>query len=186
MQLSIAGSGYNIVEYRRKGILKRLFVTPLTPQAFIGGLVLSRSLICLIQLGVLMLIAVYGFDVSIIGSALDLGVVVLLGIALFLSVGFCMGSIAKTQQAIMAIGNLVTFPQMFLSGIFYPIDILPEWIQPIAHILPLSFLADAVREIVVNGAGLGDLLSNLAGLVAWSIVALLAAIRLFAWKDVAG
>jgi len=186
MQLSIAGSGYNIVEYRRKGILKRLFVTPLTPQAFIGGLVLSRSLICLIQLGVLMLIAVYGFDVSIIGSALDLGVVVLLGIALFLSVGFCMGSIAKTQQAIMAIGNLVTFPQMFLSGIFYPIDILPEWIQPIAHMLPLSFLADAVREIVVNGAGLGDLLSNLAGLVVWSIVALLAAIRLFAWKDVAG
>ncbi len=185
MQLSIAGSGYNIVEYRRKGILKRLFVTPLTPQAFIGGLVLSRSLICLIQLGVLMLIAVYGFDVSIIGSALDLGVVVLLGIALFLSVGFCMGSIAKTQQAIMAIGNLVTFPQMFLSGIFYPIDILPEWIQPIAQLLPLSFLADAVREIVVDGAGLADLLSNLAGLLVWTIVALLAAVRLFAWKDVA-
>jgi ABC-2 type transport system permease protein len=185
MQISVAGSGYNIVEYRRKGILKRLFVTPLTPQAFIGGLVISRSLICLIQLGVLMLIAVYGFDVTIIGSPLDLFVIVLLGIALFLSVGFCMGSIAKTQQAIMAIGNLVTFPQMFLSGIFYPIDILPELIQPVAQLLPLSFLADAVREIVVDGAGLGDLLSNLVGLAVWSIIALLAAIRLFAWKDVA-
>lgn len=185
MQLSIAGSGYNIVEYRRKGILKRLFVTPLTPQAFIGGLVLSRSLICLVQLGVLMLIAVYGFKVSIIGNPLDLLVVVVLGIALFLSVGFCMGSIAKTQQAIMAIGNLVTFPQMFLSGIFYPIEILPELIQPIAQLLPLSFLAEAVREIVIDGASLGDLLPALAGLVIWSIVALLAAIRLFAWKDVA-
>lgn len=185
MQISVAGSGYNIVEYRRKGILKRLFVTPLTPQAFIGGLVISRSLICLIQLAVLMLIAVYVFNVTIIGSPLDLFVIVLLGLALFLSVGFCMGSIAKTQQAIMAIGNLVTFPQMFLSGIFYPIDILPELIQPIAQVLPLSFLADAVRQIVVDGAGLGDLLSNLAGLLIWSIVALLAAIRLFAWKDVA-
>src|SRR5690606_3282111 len=79
MQLSVAGSGYNIVEYRRKGILKRLFVTPLTPKAFIGGLVLSRSLICLIQLGVLLLIAVYGFDITIVGGALDLFVIVLLG-----------------------------------------------------------------------------------------------------------
>jgi len=185
MQLSIAGSGYNIVEYRRKGILKRLFVTPLTPQAFIGGLVLSRSLICMVQLSLLMLIAVYGFGVSIIGSALELGVVVLLGIALFLSVGFSMGSIAKTQQAIMAIGNLVTFPQMFLSGIFYPIDILPELIQPLARLLPLSFLADAVRDIVIDGAGLSDILPSLAGLLLWSVAALLLAIRLFRWKEVA-
>src|SRR5690606_41098127 len=47
LQISISGSGYNIVEYRRKGILKRLFVTPIRPAQFIGGLVLSRSLICL-------------------------------------------------------------------------------------------------------------------------------------------
>src|SRR5690606_29964093 len=53
MQISISGSGYNIVEYRRKGILKRLFVTPIRPAQFIGGLVLSRSLICLIQLSLL-------------------------------------------------------------------------------------------------------------------------------------
>ena len=185
MQLSIAGSGYNIVEYRRKGILKRLFVTPLTPQAFIGGLVLSRSFVCLIQLGVLMLIAVYGFEVSIIGSALDLAGLVLLGIALFLSVGFCMGSIAKTQQAIMAIGNLVTFPQMLLSGIFYPIDILPELIQPLAQLLPLSFLAAALRAIVIDGSTLAAQAANLLGLTVWAVLALLLAIRLFAWKDVA-
>lgn len=185
MQLSIAGSGYNIVEYRRKGILKRLFVTPLTPRAFIGGLVLSRSLICLVQLGVLMLIAVFLFDVTISGGALDLLVVVTLGIALFLCVGFCMGSIAKTQQAIMAIGNLVTFPQMFLSGIFYPIDILPALIQPVAKLLPLSFLADALRNIVIDGATLMDEWGNLLGLAIWTVIALLLAVRLFVWKDVA-
>lgn len=185
MQLSVAGSGYNIVEYRRKGILKRLFVTPLTPRAFIGGLVLSRSLICLIQLGVLLLIAVYGFDITIVGGVLDLFVIVLLGIAVFLCVGFCMGSIAKTQQAIMAIGNLVTFPQMFLSGIFYPIDILPALIQPVAKVLPLSFLADALRDIIIDGATLAQQLGNLVGLAVWAVLALLLAIRLFVWKDVA-
>ena len=185
MTISIAGSGYNIVEYRRKGILKRLFVTPIEPKHFIGGLVISRSIICLIQLAVLMTIAVLLFGVTISGNPLALVVVVILGTALFLSIGFCMGSIAKTQQAIMAIRNLITFPQMFLSGIFYPIDILPELIQPLANILPLSFLASGLREIVVNGAGIFDIVPDLLGLAVWSIVAMVLAIRMFVWKEVA-
>lgn len=185
MQISVAGSGFNIVEYRRKGILKRLFVTPVQPRDFIAGLVLSRSLICLIQVGVLLGIAVFLFDISISGSLLLLFLVAVLGTALFLSMGFCMGSLAHTQQAIMAIGNLVTFPQMFLSGIFYPIDILPTWLQPLAEILPLSFLASGLRELMVDGAGLLALLPDLAGLLAWTIVCLFLAIRLFVWKEVA-
>lgn len=185
MQISVAGSGYNIVEYRRKGILKRLFVTPLEPRQFIGALVISRSVICLVQLFILMLIAVFMFDVSIAGTPLSLFVVIVLGTALFLSIGFCMGSLAKTQQSIMAIGNLVTFPQMFLSGIFYPIDILPELIQPLAHILPLSFLATGLRDIVVDGASLAQIIPSLAGLLVWTIVGLGLAVRMFVWKDVA-
>lgn len=185
MQISISGSGYNIVEYRRKGILKRLFVTPVTPADFIGGLVLSRSLICMIQLTLLLLIAAWLFGVNIAGSYAALYVIIILGIALFLSLGFCLGSLAKTQQSIMALGNLFTFPQMFLSGIFYPIDILPELVQPIAQALPLSFVATGLREIAVNGATLVDILPTLLGLVIWVIVALVLAIRLFVWKEVA-
>lgn len=185
MQISIAGSGFNIVEYRRKGILKRLFVTPLRPQDFIGGLVISRTLICLVQVVVLLGIALLLFEISIAGSTALLMLTTLLGTALFLSMGFCMGSLAHTQQAIMAIGNLITFPQMFLSGIFYPIDILPAWLQPVAEILPLSFLATALRELMVDGAALTALLPQLAGLLAWNVVCLFLAIRLFKWKEVA-
>jgi ABC-2 type transport system permease protein len=185
MQLSVAGSGYNIVEYRRKGILKRLFVTPLTPRAFITGLVLSRSFIVLIQLGVLLLIATLLFGIRLNGSLASLLLVVLLGIAVFLCLGFCMGSIARSQQSIMAIGNLVTFPQLFLSGVFYPIDILPELIQPLARLLPLSFLADALRNIIIDGATLLQQAGNLLGLGVWGLLLLLLAVRLFVWKDVA-
>lgn len=185
MQISIAGSGFNIVEFRRKGILKRLFVTPVQPRDFIGGLVISRTLICLIQVGVLLGIAFFLFDISIAGNLMLLFFSALLGTALFLSMGFCMGSLAHTQQAIMAIGNLVTFPQMFLSGIFYPIDILPTWLQPLAEILPLSFLASALRELMVDGAGFMELLPDLAGLLVWSIICLFLAVRLFVWKEVA-
>jgi ABC-2 type transport system permease protein len=185
MQISIAGSGYNIVEYRRKGILKRLFVTPVTPRDFISGLVLSRSLICLVQLVVLLGIAVFLFDVSIAGNPLILLLVVLLGTTLFLSMGFCMGSIAKSQPAIMAIGNVVTFPQMFLSGIFYPIDILPKLIQPVAEVLPLSFLVTALRELMVSGATVTGILTDLIGLAVWAVLSLFLAIKLFVWKEVA-
>jgi ABC-2 type transport system permease protein len=185
MQISIAGSGYNIVEYRRKGILKRLFVTPLVPGSFIGGLVISRALLCLIQLSLLVVYALYVLKVPLAGSLATLYVVIALGTALFLSLGFSLGSIAKTQATIMALGNLVTFPQMFLSGIFYPIDILPNLLQPVAQLLPLSFLANALRGIVVDGATLVTLWPDLLGLGAWSVIFLLLSMRLFVWKDVA-
>lgn len=185
MQISIAGSGYNIVEYRRKGILKRLFVTPLEPSSFIGGLVLSRATVCLIQLSLLLLYALFVLEVPLAGSLALLYFVIILGTSMFLSLGFCLGSLAKTQQAIMALGNLVTFPQMFLSGIFYPIDILPDWIQPLAQLLPLSFLADALRGIVVDAATLTTLWPELLGLLVWTTLFLLASIRMFVWKEVA-
>jgi len=185
MQISIAGSGYNIVEFRRKGILKRLFVTPLAPSQFIGGLVLSRAVVCLIQLSLLLLYALFVLDVPLAGNVALLYLVIALGTAMFLSLGFCLGSIAKTQQAIMALGNLVTFPQMFLSGIFYPIDILPTWLQPLAELLPLSFLADALRGIVIDAASISTLLPELLGLAAWSVLLLIASVRLFVWKEVA-
>lgn len=185
MQVSIAGSGFNIVEYRRKGILKRLFVTPLQPKDFIIAIVMSRITLCILQIAVLLGIAVLFLDVSILGSYLALFTVIFLGAIIFLCIGFLLGSLAKTQQSIQAIGNLVIFPQIFLSGIFYPIDTLPGFIQPIAEILPLSFVATALREIANNGAGLLEIPLILAGIIAWLIVSFLASTRYFVWKEVA-
>jgi ABC-2 type transport system permease protein len=185
MQISIAGSGYNIVEYRRKGILKRLFVTPIQPKNFIGGLVISRLMLTLMQLCFLLSVAVIMLDVPIVGNLLELLVIVLIGTVIFLSLGFFMGSIAKTQQSIMLLGNLITLPQMFLSGIFFSIDSMPELIQPVASLLPLSFVVTGLREIIVNGLSLLDLIPTLLGLVVWLALTLFAAIKLFVWKEVA-
>ena len=85
----------------------------------------------------------------------------------------------------MAIGNLFIFPQMFLSGIFFPIDSLPEVIQPLAKVLPLSFVADALREISTNGLSLLEILPKLAGIAVWLVIGYFLATRLFVWKEVA-
>ena len=185
MQLSIAGSGFNIVEYRRKGILKRLFVTPVKPRDFITAIVLARMVIVLVQLSLLMLFAALVLNVRIIGGFTDFYAVVVLSTVVFLCLGFCLGSIAKTQQAVMAVGNIVIFPQIFLSGVFYPIESMPGFIQPLAHLLPLSYVATALREIANSGASLPEITSSLLGIAAWLIIAFLLATRLFVWKEVA-
>lgn len=185
MQLSIAGSGFNIVEYRRKGILKRLFVTPIKPRDFITAIVLARMAIVLIQLTVLILFAVLALDVSMIGNFASFYFIVILGTFIFLCLGFCLGSIAKTQQAVMAVGNIVIFPQIFLSGVFYPIESMPELIQPIAQVLPLSFVATAMREIANNGASLLAITPSLVGIAVWFVIAFALATRMFVWKEVA-
>jgi ABC-2 type transport system permease protein len=185
MQLSIAGSGFNIVEFRRKGILKRLFVTPIKPHDFITAIVLARMAIILIQLTVLILFAVTILDVRIVGNFASFYLMIILGTFVFLCLGFCLGSIAKTQQAVMAVGNLVIFPQIFLSGVFYPIESMPELIQPIANLLPLSFVSTAMREIANNGASLLEITPTLIGIAAWFVIAFVLATRLFVWKEVA-
>jgi ABC-2 type transport system permease protein len=185
MQLSIGGSGFNIVEYRRKGILKRLFVTPIRAGEFIGGLVLSRLIITVVEVSFLLAVAVVVLGVPIEGNILELLALIIIGSSIFLSFGFFMGSMAKTQQAIMLLGNLVTLPQIFLSGVFFSIDSMPDMLQPVAKLLPLSFLVSGVRDNIVNGVSLADQLPTLAGLFVWLAISLTLAIRLFRWKEVA-
>jgi len=185
MQVAIAGSGFNIVEYRRKGILKRLFVTPLLPRDFIAGIVMSRIVLSLTQISVLLGVAVFFLDVTIVGSFAALYSIIFTGSVIFLCIGFWLGSLAKTQQSIQAIGNLVVFPQIFLSGIFYPIDVLPTLVQPLAKILPLSFVANALREIANNGASLFQIAPDLIGITVWMVISFVLATRFFVWKEVA-
>jgi ABC-2 type transport system permease protein len=185
MQISVAGSGYNIVEYRRKGILKRMFVTPIMPSQFIGGLVLARLVITVLQVSFLLAVAVMLLGVPVEGSVLQLILLIFVGSSIFLSLGFWMGSIAKTQQSIMLLGNLITLPQIFLSGVFFSVDSMPEALQPIAKVLPLTFVVNSIRDVVVNGLSLIEQIPTMLGLVLWLAVSLSLAIRQFRWKEVA-
>jgi ABC-2 type transport system permease protein len=184
MQISIAGSGYNIVEYRRKGILKRLFVTPIRPGDFIASIVGARMLLCILQLTVLLGIAVFVLDVVVQGNLAALYTMMILGTVIFLCMGFCVGSLAKTQQAVGVIGTLITLPQLFLSGVFFPIEMMPGALQPVAQLLPLSYVVSSLRDIANNGMSLMEIMPTILGVLAWILICFLAATRLFVWKEV--
>jgi|TARA_B100001964_G_scaffold205919_1_gene236676 ABC-2 type transport system permease protein len=185
MNLSIAGSGFNLVEYRRRGILKRLFVTPIRPKDFIISIVLARLMIVLIQLSVVLWFALLILDIQLIGGLLSIYGMIALGSLIFLCFGFCFGSIAKTQEAIRPLVTSFTFPQLILSGVFFPISSLPEMIQPVAQFLPLSVIASSLRGIANDGLSLLSFDQNLIGVLVWLILSFFLATRYFVWRDVA-
>ena len=185
MNLSIAGSGFNIVEYRRRGILKRLFVTPIKPKDFIVSIVLARLAIVLVQISVVLGLAITLLDIKIVGSLFSLYGMVILGTVIFLCLGFCLGSFAKTQEAIRPMVSAFVFPQLILSGVFFPISSMPELMQPVAHALPLSVIATSLRDIANDGTSLLILNTTTLGVGIWLILSFIIVTKFFVWKEVA-
>jgi ABC-2 type transport system permease protein len=185
MNLCIAGSGFNIVEYRRRGILKRLFVTPIQPKDFIISIVLARMFIIIMQLSVILGLAIGLLKINIVGGLLPLYGVILFGAFIFLCVGFFLGSLAKTQESIRPLVLLFTFPQLILSGIFFPISYLPGLIQPIASGLPLSVIASSMRNIANDGGVLFAINFNSLGIIFWVFFSFFMATKFFVWQKVA-
>lgn len=184
MQLAIFSLGFTIVNYKEKGIMKRLFATPLKPIDFILSQVFTRLVVSVVQLGILIGVAVVGFDVKIAGSLFILLVLVILGSLLFLGFGFALAGFAKTQDAVAALANIFVFPQMFLGSVFFPTESMPEWLQKIAGYLPLNYLADGIRQVTTQAGTWSDIQKDLIGLVVWIVIALFAALNLFRWRQV--
>jgi len=161
-----------------------LFVTPIKPAEFIAAICLARLVWCLAQLTVLLLVAIVVFKVKVAGNIASLYFVVVLGTIIFLCLGFCVGSLARTQQGVGAVGNIVIFPQMFLSGVFFPIKLMPAVVQPFAMALPLSPVVSSLRGISNDGLGLLQIWPGMAGVAIWIVISFVLATRLFSWKEV--
>lgn len=186
MNLSIAGSGFNVVEFRRRGILKRLFVTPIKPIDFVIAIVLARMVIVLGQLSIIFGFALFALDANIVGSIINLYLIIMLSVLMFLTLGFSLGSLAKTQESVGVLAAIFIYPQLVLSGVFFPLESLPEYIQPFAEILPLSLVAEAMRSIASDGLNMVDIYLNIIGIGVWIGIGTMIATKLFVWKEVAG
>jgi len=126
---------------------------------------------------------VFGFTlINGIWTALEMLLLSALGLIVFMGFGFVVSGIAKSENVIPPIANIITLPQFLLCGTFFPIDAFPKWLQIISKALPLTYLNDALRMIAFEGAGLMDISSQLLVLVLWGIVVYAAAVRFFRWE----
>ncbi len=182
MQTAIFGVGGTLVTYKEKGVLRRLRATPLPMRSFMGSNVLLRILISLVQMVIVLAVGILLFDVTVNGSLLVVSIVAIIGSACFVSLGFVIAAVSKNMEVAQALMNVIQTPMMFLSGIFFPMNNAPAWIQPIVKILPLTYLADALRAVLIDGAGLWAVRWDLAILLAVTGVFVLIAWRFFRWE----
>ena len=179
MQLAVFSVAFALVIDKKRGALRRIMATPLPPRSFLAAHVIMRLVLAIAQVLVLIGTALVLFDYRVVGSMLDLLLVSTLGAVMWLTVGFALAGWAETENQVPAIANLITLPQFFLSGVFFPKEAAPDLIEPFTAYLPLTFLNDALREISVQGASLWEVRGELVGLLAWSVVGFILAVRLF-------
>ena len=165
-QFSVLWTAAGVTRIRELSILKRLSATPLRPMVFIAGQVLARSVMAVI----LALVILFGgmlLGANVAGNIVLIVGLVVLGNLLFVSLGFAAGGRAKSVDAATTIGSLVTMPMSFLSGVFFPLEALPSWMQGAVEWLPLTPLLNALRAVSLEGASFGDVAGDTVKLLAW-------------------
>jgi ABC-2 type transport system permease protein len=171
-----------LVADREKGILKRLSATPLRRSQLVGSNTVMRLLIALVQTVIIVGVGVAVFGVEMSGSLLLAASFVALGAVSFLALGYVLASFTKTEEAANGITQVVQFPMMFLSGVFFPLEAMPQFLQQVARLIPLTYLADALRQVMVGGTPFAPLWVCAAVLLAWLVVCFAIASRKFRWQ----
>ncbi len=171
-----------LVGDREKLILKRLAATPLRRWQLVGSNVLMRILIAFAQTLIIVAVGGLAFGVGITGSILLVIGFVTLGAMTFLSLGYVVASFAQTEDSANGMTSMIQFPMMFLSGAFFQIDQMPEFLQGVARVIPLTYLADALRQVMVGGTPFAPLWVCAAVLLGWLTVSFGIAARKFRWQ----
>jgi len=182
MGSGIWGLGFAIVDARRKRLLKRLVATPMSRAQYLASFALSRMTLLVIEIVLLLGFAVVAFDVPIRGPLLLLVLVCVLSSLSFSALGLLIASRAKTVEGVSGLMNLVMLPMWIFSGVFFSASRFPEAIQPLIQILPLTAVVDALRATMLQGAGPGRLVPELAVITGWLAVCFPLSLRLFRWR----
>jgi len=171
-----------LVADRQKLILKRLQATPLRRWQLVGSNVLMRLLIAVVQTIIIVGVGATFYGVEIAGSWLGISALIILGSVTFIALGYVIASFAATEDAANAMTSAVQFPLMFLSGTFFPIAAMPDALKTVARLLPLTYLNDALRQVMVDGTPFAPLWFCVAFLGVWLVGCLVVAGRWFKWQ----
>jgi len=176
------GVGYVVVRYRKSGFLRRLSATPVTALEFGAAQILSRLL-----LTVSVTVLVYAALSLMIsfrneGSVLLLLVTAVVGAVSMISLGFMVAARFTSEELANGVINLVSWPMMLLSGVWFSLEGAPGWLRVAAQALPLTQMLEAARAIMLDGAGPAEVLPRLAVLVAMTALFLGVAAAGFRWR----
>jgi ABC-2 type transport system permease protein len=182
---SMFGVGYVIVRYRKNGVLKRLRATPLSAFQFLSAQVISRMLLMvltsfLVVGGAVLLI---GFRPASVSTAtIDLFLFLCVSAAAMISVGLIVAAQISSEEVADGVLNLMTWPMIFLSGIWFSIDGASPWVVAISKAMPLTYVVKGLRAILIDGAHFTELLPEVTILLVMTVVFVTIGSLLFKWR----
>src|SRR5437588_3117769 len=184
MQTGLFGVVFTFVQWKQRGILRRLMATPMRVRDFFFSQLVTRLTTVALQIGVLIAVGILLFHFHYQGNLLYLLIVGIVGGGIFLAMGLAISGAAKSEETAAPLANLISLPLMFLSGVFFPRSSMPAWLQTITQYSPLTYVSDALRSISVDGSSLWAVRVDLLGIVIWLAIAVIVATRLFKWEVV--
>ena len=176
------GVGYVVLRYRKSGFLKRLYATPLTAFEFLSAQVLSRLGLILFVTVILYLGigAIIRFHNA--GSSVLLLLLAIMGALSMIALGLTIAARFSSEELVGGLLNLLTWPMMLLSGIWFSLEGSPRWVQWVAHVFPLTHVLDAARAVMLDGAGVAQIAPHLLFLGATALAFLAFGAWSFRWR----
>ena len=182
---SITSISFGLIFLKKTLVLKRIFATPTKGLTILLGQGIARMVMVLLQTLVIVFVGVFALNFTLINGPTTLFLILILsviGLISFLGFGLFVAGVANDENTAAPMANLIVLPQFLVAGTFFPIDSLPNWIQPAVNLLPLAFFNTAMRKITVEGLSFDHLLPQLAGLAVWALIAYIAASLTFKWE----
>jgi ABC-2 type transport system permease protein len=168
-------------DYKKNKLFKQLSLTPLTKMEW-----LTSKILWYIVLTIAGFFLMYGVGTLLFNAHIALSPLLIpfliLGPMLFASLGMLVGTVAKNPETAGVIGNIITFPMMFLAGTFFPISQMPEYLQTFAHVLPLFYVTEGLNNVMVFNNTNGALI-DIAVLAIITVVIFVLAVKMFKWRE---
>ena len=135
-------------ELRQKGILRKLATTPITGADWLASSIVYQLILSVVSPAAILLVSYFVFDVRLhIGIWLPL--IVIVEVVAFVGIGMLLAPFAKEAESASAVANAFLFPMMFLSGTFFPVEMMPAFLQTFAKLLPLYYVNEALRAAMI-------------------------------------
>lgn len=173
---------FAVVNARLKKLLKRFLATPMRKVEFLAAQFLARLVFLIAEVVVVALFAWLVFDVEIRGPLWLFCLLCLLGGAAFAGVGILLSSRVRTIEAVSGLMNVVMLPMWICSGVFFSYERFPDAVKPFIRALPLTALNDALRIVMNDGGGPGEVMPQMLNLLAWTVVTGLVGLKIFRWN----
>ncbi len=179
MMSVMTGLPVAISQEKEIGTMDGMMVAPINRLSILLGKTMAQTGRGLIQGVIILALAIGIFGVAIQGSILLVFALLLLGVFSFVGLGIVITSFTKDQETAQMLMMTLMFPMMFLSGVFFPIQQMPWYMQTISQFLPLTYASGALRKVMVLGAGVSQISTELIILIAFGIVMIAIALPVF-------